>query len=152
MTINTETVRSIFVDADACPVKDDASKLADQFNIRIIFVASYQHRMNNPTKGQWIYVDSDKESADLYILNHIKKGDILISQDIGLAGLALPKGVLVISPTGRKYEESTIQTALDFRYLAAQERKKGRYGKGPKPFQGEDRIRFVELLSSILSN
>ncbi|WP_442893540.1 YaiI/YqxD family protein [Bacillus sp. 2205SS5-2] len=139
------------MDADACPVKDEATRLAHDYKVQIIFVASYQHRMHSPTKGKWIYVDDEKESADLYILNHIKAKDILISQDIGLAGLALPKGVLVLSPKGMQYREETIETALDFRYLAAKERRRGRYGKGPKPFLEEDRVRFIELLSSMLS-
>lgn len=101
--------------------------------------------------GEWIFVDPGKEAADLYILNHIRKGEILITQDIGLASLVLPKGVYALSPRGTEYKEETIGISLDFRYLAAKEREKGRYGKGPKPFTSEDRQNFQGALRSILS-
>lgn len=80
-----------------------------------MFVASYNHHVNenNFTYANWKYVDSGKEAADLYIMNHAGKGDIAITQDIGLASTLLPKGVHVFSPKGALFEEKDIQTALD---------------------------------------
>ncbi len=125
--------------------------MAIRYNLPCIFVASHVHRKTTPEKGEWIYVENEKEAADLYILNHIKKGDILVTQDIGLASIALAKEVYVISPRGIKYTEETIMISLDFRYLAGKERRKGRYLKGPKAFTSEDLTRFeVEMEQLIL--
>jgi uncharacterized protein len=140
------------VDADACPVKEEITGISNVFGLKVIFIASNAHRKNNPDGGEWVYVDSSKEAADLYIMNHIKKGDVLVTQDIGLASVVLPKGVYAISPRGKEFREETISTALDFRYLSAKERRKGKYGKGPKPFTTEDRERFVSAFKKILSN
>ncbi|MBM7651668.1 uncharacterized protein YaiI (UPF0178 family) [Neobacillus cucumis] len=84
-------------------------------------------------------------------MNHAGKGDIVVTQDIGLASTLLPKDVYVISPRGVVFEESSIQTALDLRFLNAKARRRGEYGKGPKPYQSEDRARFVMELTKILS-
>jgi len=136
----------IFVDADACPVKEEISAIAKQNNLNVLFIASYNHKPSNIKEGdEWIFVDPDSEASDLYILNHIKEGDVLVTQDIGLASLALQKRVYAFSPRGTKYTEDTIDTALDFRYLAAKERERGNFGKGPKPFRENDRRQFLTI-------
>ena len=140
------------VDADSCPVKEEIVEIATQFSIKILFVAFYNHMRNDPMYVDWKYVDTGKEAADLYIMNHSGKGDIVITQDIGLASTLLLKGVHVLSAKGTLFEENDIQTALDLRYLKAKARKQGVYGKGPKPFTSEDRAEFVLLLTKILSN
>ncbi|MCP3741360.1 YaiI/YqxD family protein [Rossellomorea sp. BNER] len=140
------------MDADACPVKDEIVEIAKKFQVRVIFVASNAHRQNNPSRGEWVYVDASKEAADLYIMNHVKSGDIVVTQDIGLASLVLPKKVYAISHLGKEYNNETIVTSLDFRYLSAKERRKGNFGKGPKPFKQDDRERFIKKLTEILSN
>jgi uncharacterized protein YaiI (UPF0178 family) len=71
------------------------------------------------------YVDSRKEAADLFIMNHTAKGDITVTQDFGLTSTLLPMGVNVLSPKGIVYDESGIQTALDLRYLNAKARRRG---------------------------
>jgi len=99
----------------------------------------------------WRFVDSTKEAVDLYIMNHVKKKDIVITQDIGLASTLLPKGVFVLSPKGISYDENTIVTSLDMRYLSAKARRRGIYGKGLKPFTNEDRMKFIKEFEKILS-
>ncbi|RIW37573.1 YaiI/YqxD family protein [Bacillus salacetis] len=140
------------MDADACPVKEEITGISNVYGVKVVFIASNAHRKNNPDAGEWVYVDSSKEAADLYIMNHTKKGDVIVTQDIGLASVVLPKGVYAISPRGKEFREETISTALDFRYLSAKERRNGKYGKGPKPFTSEDRDRFVSVFNKILSN
>ncbi|OAT84268.1 hypothetical protein A6P54_02980 [Bacillus sp. MKU004] len=121
------------------------------FGFEVVFVASHAHRKNSPDEGIWVYVDSEKEAADLYIMNHVRTDDILVTQDIGLASLVLPKKVYVLSPRGKVYREESIVTALDYRYVAAKERRKGNYGKGPKPFTDDDRKEFSAQFEKILS-
>ncbi|MBS4194712.1 YaiI/YqxD family protein [Bacillus sp. FJAT-49870] len=144
---------TIYVDADACPVKSDISLIAQEFMVHVRFIASYDHHISNREEesGEWIFVDPGKDSADLYILNQIKRNDVLITQDIGLASLALAKGVYALSPRGTEYREESIQTALNFRYLAARERERGNYGKGPKPFNSHDRQNFQKCFRRLLS-
>lgn len=145
---------TVYVDADSCPVKEEIAQLASDFSVAAIFVASYAHATTNPLylEWEWRYVDSDREAADLYIMNHTSKGDIVITQDIGLASTLLLKGVYVLSPKGILFEEKDIQTALDIRYIKSKARARGIYGKGPAPFTEVERNRFVEKLSGILSD
>jgi uncharacterized protein len=140
------------VDADSCPVMKEIVEIASKFLIEVIFVASYAHMRNNLEGQSWVFVDSHKEAVDLYLMNHVKKGDFAVTQDIGLASTLLAKGVYAISPRGTLFEEKEIQTALELRHLTAKARRQGIYGKGPKPFTERDREKFVKGLSMLLSN
>lgn len=142
---------TIHVDADACPVKDEILHCASLHEIEVCFVASYKNMMNNP-EGKWVYVDADKEAADLYIVNSVKKGDIVVTADIGLAGTLIPKNVYVLSPRGKEYTEENIFMLLDMRYQSAKLRRQGKHTKGPKAFTKEDRACFTNKLMKTLSN
>ncbi len=85
-------------------------EIASEFCARVLFVASYDHHMKEEksTYEDWKYVDAGKEAADLFIMNHAVKGDITITQDIGLASTLLLKGVQVLSPKGIMFEEKGI--------------------------------------------
>ncbi|CAI9388593.1 MULTISPECIES: YaiI/YqxD family protein [Bacillaceae] len=143
----------VYVDADSCPVKEDIVEIASYYHYELLFVASYAHMMKENDEQKWKYVDSDKEAVDLFIMNATKKQDIVVTQDIGLASTLLLKQVTVLSPRGVIFEEKTINTALDMRYLSAKARRKGVYGKGPKPYTEEDcqkfRRNFIRILSKV---
>ncbi|MGG0716458.1 DUF188 domain-containing protein [Robertmurraya massiliosenegalensis] len=139
------------MDADSCPVKAEIVEIAQNFDVSVSFVASYNHVTNDTIGGTWHYVDSDKEAADLFIMNHVHAGDIAVTQDIGLASTLLAKKVLVLSPRGSLYEEKDIESALHMRYLSAKARRQGKYGKGPKPFTMDDRNRFRKNFTNLLS-
>lgn len=143
---------SIFVDADACPVKEECISCSKQFNVEVIFVASIKNKSHSYTDEKWVYVDWDKEAADLYMMNASVKGDIAITSDIGLAAALLGKGVCVISPKGTIYNETNIDSLLFLRHTAAKKRRRGVYSKGPKAFTAQDRDNFQETLIKILSN
>ncbi|MED3624805.1 YaiI/YqxD family protein [Neobacillus thermocopriae] len=143
----------MFVDADSCPVKSEIVEIASLFSAAVILVASYDHYLKEEyTYARWKYVDAGKEAVDLFIMNHAGQGDIVVTQDIGLASTLLPTGVQVLSPKGFMFREEEIQTALDIRFLHAKARRRGVFGKGPKPFQEKDRQRFKTELTRILSN
>lgn len=93
----------IFVDADVCPVKQEIMSIALKFHFNVHFVASYNHLSDKKYGGDWTFVDTGKEAVDLYIVNHVKKDDVVVTQDIGLAGILLKKGVHVITPRGKQY-------------------------------------------------
>lgn len=142
---------SLYVDADACPVKQEIVETSRHFNVNVIFVASHAHLTDNYSEYTWKYVDSSKEAVDLYIMNHVENGDIVVTQDIGLASTLLLKGVSALSPRGIVFKEDDMSTALHMRYLAAKARRHRQYGKGPKRFTQEDKIQFKKQLIKILS-
>ncbi|AEH47188.1 hypothetical protein BCV53_16935 [Parageobacillus thermoglucosidasius] len=140
----------VFVDADACPIKDEIFSLACKYNIPSVFVSSYNH-FSPLQKMEWVYVDTEKEAVDLYILNHAAKGDVVVTQDIGLASMLVSRGVYVISPRGKVYEDGGMDDLLYFRYLEAKQRRQGVYRKGMKRFSDQDRRAFLQNFEKILS-
>ncbi|MEC1623493.1 YaiI/YqxD family protein [Bacillus mojavensis] len=153
ITLLNEKEKAIFVDADACPVKDEILQTASDYEVQVLFVASFEHyQLSRSQEEKWKYVDPHKEAADLYIANHVKPGDVVVTQDIGLASLLLNRNVTVMSERGRLYKEDTIDIALEGRHVSGKQRRKGIYAKGPKKLNHEDRERFVTLLQKILSN
>ncbi len=142
----------IYIDADACPVKSEINDCAKIYNLETVFVASIKNSMKEPTEGRWVYVDWDKEAADLYIMNHVHSLDICITADIGLAAGLLGKKVYVLSPKGIEYDDFNIQSMLAFRHISAKNRRSGKHSKGPKAFTSEDKKVFSQNLLKILSN
>lgn len=142
----------IYIDADACPVKDIIIEEGTKREYEVILVTSISHysHKEDPPGVQTIYVDNGKEAADYRIMKLSKKGDLLITQDYGLASLALAKGCTVIHHKGFSYTNENIDELLQTRYLSAQARKAGQRTKGPKAFTKEDkdifRERFVHLI------
>jgi uncharacterized protein YaiI (UPF0178 family) len=141
----------IFVDADACPVKQEIVQAGTGFHVDIYFIASYAHQSESHS-GNWIYVDSFKDQVDFYIYKHVRKGDIVVTQDMGLASLLVKQGVRVLSPRGTILRDEQMDTILYNRYMSAKLRRNGTYTKGPKAFSAEDRKRFLQELKKILSN
>ncbi len=98
-----------------------------------------------------VQVDRSDQSVDLYIANRIKPGDILITQDFGLAALALGKRALVLSNRGQRLHDGTIDFLLERRNEQARLRRGGKHSKGPKPLTEEDRRFFLQSLTKVLS-
>lgn len=90
----------LYVDADSCPVKDEILTYRFEPDVKLVFVMSYAHMMTLPPEVGQVMVDSDKEAVDLHIMNHVKKGDVCVTQDHALASLLLKKGVIALSPRG----------------------------------------------------
>ncbi|HDU1249637.1 TPA: DUF188 domain-containing protein, partial [Listeria monocytogenes] len=100
----------------------------------------------------WIFVDTGKESADMRMMNLAKKGDIIVTQDIGLASILLAKGTFVFSNRGELYREEEMSLMLDIRYRHAKDRQQGKYSKGPKAMSDQDRSLFKDRLTTFLQN
>ncbi|MGD6967420.1 YaiI/YqxD family protein [Rossellomorea vietnamensis] len=143
----------IYVDADACPVKDIIISEATDFEIEVILVSSYSHFSNaeQPSGVKTIYVDSGVEAADYRIVELVEKGDMIVTQDYGLASLGLAKGIIVLHHKGFRYTNENIDQLLQTRYLSAMARKGGQRTKGPKPFTAEDREQFRDLFKQVIS-
>ncbi|MDP8582176.1 DUF188 domain-containing protein [Listeria innocua] len=142
----------ILVDADACPVKAEIKQVAEQFQLDVIFVASFNHYSVNTNGENWIFVDTGKESADMRMMNLANKGDIIVTQDIGLASILLAKGTYVFSNRGELYREEEMSLMLDIRYRHAKERQQGKYSKGSKAMSDQDRVLFKDRMTTFFKN
>jgi uncharacterized protein YaiI (UPF0178 family) len=143
----------IYIDADACPVKDIIISEGTRAEIPVILVTSFSHFSNaeQPPGVETIYVDSGAEAADYRIMKLAEKGDIIVTQDYGLASLALAKRCTVLHHKGYTYTNENIDQLLQTRYLSAMARKGGQRTKGPKPFTAEDREKFRELFKEVIA-
>lgn len=144
--------RRIVVDGDACPVKREIAETAPHFDMHVLMVSSFDHRLEAAEGVTVIQVDRSDQSADLYIANHIRAHDVVVTQDYGLAALALAKHCSVITFRGKIIYNQDIDFLLDSRHTHAKERKRGHYGKGPKPMTDEDRRAFQHKLTKLLKD
>jgi uncharacterized protein len=140
----------IFVDADSCPVKSEIIQISLEYAKDVYFVTSYAHILSHDIGGNWITVDSVKEEVDLYIVNHVRTSDVVVTQDYGLAALVVNKNVKVLTPKGREITKGNIDHILFERFLSSKQRRAGLKVKGPKAFTTEDRERFVQALKKIV--
>jgi uncharacterized protein YaiI (UPF0178 family) len=146
------TARSIkiVVDADACPVKPEIVLVGRRFVTDVWLVASYDHVMPEMEGVKVVQVDRSDQSVDLYISNCIARGDIVVTQDFGLATIGLAKGAVALSNRGQEYTDETIGFLLERRHYLAKQRRGGKHAKGPRPFTDEDRNIFLQTLTRIL--
>ncbi|MFC4024851.1 YaiI/YqxD family protein [Oceanobacillus longus] len=143
----------IYVDADACPVKEVIIKEAKAKDISVIMVTSLSHfsTADDPDGVKTIYVDTGAEAADYRIMKLARRNDVIVTQDYGLASLGLAKGCTVLHHKGFTYTNENIDQLLQTRYLSAMARKSGKRTKGPKPFTTEDKEKFRTLFNSTLN-
>ncbi len=119
----------IYVDADGCPVVDIAINVAKEYKLEIIIVKNYAHIIKD-SYAIIVSVDISNDSADFYIINRINKNDIVITQDYGLAALALAKGAIPINQNGLIYTEDNIDGMLNRRHIHRELRRQNKsHGK-----------------------
>ncbi len=140
----------IVVDADACPktVLQICKKLAAENNYQLWTVANFNHQIDSPNH---IVVGGDSQEADLRIVNLCAPGDIVVTQDWGLAALVLGKGAAAISPKGRIFRNETIDFLLEEREIKAKLRRSGRRTKGPHKRTNQDDLRFAAALMGLIN-
>lgn len=140
----------IIVDADACPVKREIVQAALPYGIQVVMVASFDHYIEPKPGVEVVQVDRSDQSVDLYISNFIRRGDILVTQDFGLATIGLAKQAIAMSVRGQLYTDQTIDFLLETRHHLAKKRRSGQHSKGPRAFTQEDRNRFLRIMSKVL--
>jgi uncharacterized protein YaiI (UPF0178 family) len=142
----------IFVDADACPVQEEIMKIAVMYQLNVTLVKSISHfsMIENPDHVDVVYVDKGADMADFEIMKLAKKGDLIITQDYGLASLALGKGCHIMHHKGFMYTKHNIDRLLANRHAGQMARRAGQRTKGPKAFTGEDRENFAQFLKEML--
>lgn len=139
---------TIYVDADACPVKDEAIRVAARHGLKIIFVANTWMRLPDSTLIERVVVGDAPNAADDWIAARIGPGDIAITADIPLASECLKRQARVIGPTGKPFTDAMIGMALAMRDLSAHLRETGESKGYNAAFTRKDRSRFLESLEN----
>lgn len=140
----------ILVDADACPVKETIVRLSKKYEVKLVFVVSTASYFDRGWQVEKVLVDSLPQAVDIAIINRVEVGDIVVTQDYGLASLVLGKNGKAISPRGRIFHEGNIDRLLTQRYINYETRKSGVRMKGPKKRSGQDDQRFQEQFQRLL--
>lgn len=121
----------IFIDADGCPVVEETVTIAKKFKIPVVIVKNHAHIINS-SYAQVVTVDLSSDSADYYIVNHMKKGDLVVTQDNGLAAMALAKEGIVINQNGHIIDDGNIDAMLSTRHIHKTLRQRGIYASKAK--------------------
>lgn len=140
----------IFVDADACPVKEEIYRVAKRHGLNVILVSNSWMRTPLEAWIELVVVDKQFDQADDWIVERAGEDDIVITADIPLASRCLKKDARVIGPTGREFTEDSIGNALATRDLLAGLRDIGEATGGPAPFGKRDRSRFLHRLDETI--
>jgi len=139
----------IYVDADACPVKAEAAKVAQRHGLAVVYVANAWMTIPRGPKLRMQAVSGAFDAADDWIAEQVRRDDVVITADIPLASRCLKQGAHVLGPGGKPFTDDNIGNALATRELMADQRAYG-VGGGPPPFSPKDRSRFLEALERIV--
>src|SRR6202040_3595143 len=149
MTATLNTIR-IYVDADACPVKDEIYRVALRHGLPVSVVAGNFIRIPRDPLIERIAAGSAMDAADDWIAERAGKGDIVITSDIPLANRCVNAGAEVIAPNGKPFTEASIGMTLAVRNLMTDLRSSGEVTGGPKSFAPRDRSAFLSALDQTI--
>lgn len=143
---------TVFIDADACPVTSEAISIARRHGHGVVLVANGNQNLARyiGRKGvEAIEVSSGRDAADFAIVERLSAGDIVVTQDIGLAAMVLGRDARPISPRGRLHSAATIDMELAVRHAEQVHRRAGGRTRGPSKFEDEDREHFCDVLERL---
>lgn len=140
----------IFVDADACPVKDEVLKAAARFDLEVFLVSNQWMRMPVGPKVTKQVVAEGADAADDWIVEHVEPGDLVITSDIPLASRSLEKNAEALGPTGKAFTRDNIGMALAMRELKAELRETGVDRGFNASFTQRDRSNFLNSIDRLL--
>jgi uncharacterized protein YaiI (UPF0178 family) len=140
---------TIFVDADACPVKEEARRVAERLGLVITFVSNGGVRPSRDPMVKVVVVPSGADAADDWIVEHAAANDIVLTADIPLASRAIDKGCHVLGFTGKLFTPSSIGMALAMRDLKQHLRETGEIGSFNPGFRPADRSAFLSALDTL---
>ena len=135
----------ILIDADGCPVVDITVKIGIDYNIPITIMCDTSHIINK-TGVETIVLSKGSDSVDFALVNKVNKGDIIVTQDYGLAAMVLSKGGYPINQNGMVYTNENIDQLLFTRHISKKIRNAGQRTKGPRKRTKEDDIKFKNNL------
>ena len=136
----------VFIDADACPVKDEVYKVAARYGLKTVVVSNSFIQIPPSPAIERRIVEAGPDAADDWIAETCEAGDIVVTNDIPLADRVLKKGGEAIAPNGRVFTADSIGQALATRSVMEHIRSTGEITGGPRPFAPGDRSRFLQAL------
>ena len=142
----TKTPITIFIDADACPVKDEIYRVAGRYGLKVFVVANGFINVPRDPLIERVIVPAGMNVADDWIAERAAPGAIVITSDIPLADRAVKAGAEVLGANGRAFTAESIGMALATRNLMDDLRSAGETTRGPKPFAAKDRSAFLQAL------
>jgi len=141
----------IYVDADACPVKDEVLKVVARRNVKVHFVSNQWLRLPQSTLINIVVAPEGPDEADNWIAEHIQENDICITGDIPLADRCIKKGADVLGHNGKTFTPDSIGMVLATRDLMTHLREIGEIDGGSnRPFSKKDRSRFSSTLDTLV--
>ena len=140
----------IFIDGDACPVKEEVYRVARRCGLAVTVVANSWMRVPDEPGIALEVVADGFDAADDWIVEHVQPDDIVITADIPLASRCLKQGARVLGPTGRPFTEDNIGDAIATRELLSELRDAGQITGGPPPLEKRDRSRFLQELDHVV--
>ncbi|MCB1521300.1 MAG: YaiI/YqxD family protein [Hyphomicrobiaceae bacterium] len=152
MTAPTITNTTIYVDADACPVKDEAARVAARHDLAIHYVSNSHMRLPDGDKVQRVVVAEGPDAADDWIAERAGPRDIVVTADIPLASRCLKAGARAIGPTGKPFTDANIGTALAMRELSQHLRETGESKGYNASFTRADRSNFLQALEQAVQD
>ena len=141
----------IFVDADACPVKDEVYRVAERYGLHVYVVANMALRVPRSPAIELIVVDAGPDVADDWIAERARAHDIVVTADIPLADRTIKAGAYALGPNGRPFTADSIGMAMAKRSIMEQLRSTGETTGGPAPFSREARSRFLQALDEAVN-
>ena len=142
----------IFVDADACPVKQEVYRVAGRYRLEVTLVANSWMRVPNEPWIELKVVADGLDVADDWIADQVQPDDIVVTADIPLASRCIRRGARVIGPTGKPFTEDNIGQAVATRDLLSDLRGAGETTGGPPPLTRRDRSRFLQQLDEVIQS
>ena len=137
---------TLYVDADACPVKAEIYRVAERHRVKVVVVSNSFLQVPQDPLIERVVVSAGFDAADDWIAERARRGAIVITADIPLASRCVKAGADVIGPTGKPFTEASIGMALATRNLMEDLRAMGDVTGGPKPFSAKDRSAFLSAL------
>ena len=144
---------AIFIDADACPVREEVYRVAGRLGVKVWIVHNGSRPIRPPALAQaeLVIVGSGFDAADDWIAEHISPGDVCVTGDIPLAARCLKSGSRALSPQGHPWTHDNIGAALAGRELSRHLREIGQGGGGPSGLTKADRSHFLSSLDTMLA-
>lgn len=143
-------MHTLYIDADACPVKEEALRVAERHDWPVFLVSNSWLRLPVSDKVQKIVVSDGFDAADNWIAERAGKGDVVITSDIPLASRVLKSGAEALGHNGKPFTQANIGTAMAMRELNAQLRDMGEISGYNASFSKQDRSRFLQELEVLM--
>ena len=137
---------AIYVDADACPVKDEVFRVAARYGLHVFVVANSVMTLPREPWIERVVVSDGFDAADDWIAERVGPGAIVVTADVPLASRCVKAGAAVLAPTGKAFTDASVGMALATRNLMQDLREAGSITGGPKPFTKQDRSAFLGAL------